>query len=68
VKEGVNGYIVPVDDDEMMSEALTAALERQDWDKDRISSGLQVGNWGSVASQVLEFMTERTQYQNGVAH
>jgi len=67
VKEGVNGYIVPVDDDEMMSEALTAALERQDWDKDRISSGLQVGNWGSVASQVLEFMTERTQYQNGVA-
>ena len=58
VKDGENGYIVPVDDSRAMAHALSAALERKDWDGDRICAGLQIGDWDRVAAEVLDFFAE----------
>ncbi len=60
VKDGENGYIVPVDDSRAMAHALSAALERKDWDGDRICAGLQIGDWDCVAAEVLDFFAECT--------
>lgn len=59
VREGQNGYLVPVDDHRAMAKALEVALTRSDWDRHRISSRLEVGNWDTVASKVLDFFAER---------
>ena len=59
VRDGDNGYLVPVGDSSAMAHALGETLERRDWDKYRISSDLQVGNWDSVAREVLGFLEER---------
>jgi glycosyltransferase involved in cell wall biosynthesis len=61
VKDGDNGYIVPVGDCRAMAGALLAGIGRTDWDRDRISAGLQVGDWNAVAGEVLEFFSERTE-------
>jgi glycosyltransferase involved in cell wall biosynthesis len=61
VEQGTNGYLVPVDESAALSNSLQLALERRDWDRDSISTGLKVGNWDSVASQVFDFMNERMQ-------
>ena len=60
VKDNLNGYLVPIGDSGAMAHALSSALDRQDWDRNRISSSLQVGDWEAVALQILEFMQERT--------
>ena len=60
VKDGDNGFIVPVDDPIAMETALSRALSASNWDKERISSGLTVGSWSQVASQVIEFYNEKT--------
>jgi glycosyltransferase involved in cell wall biosynthesis len=65
VEQDTNGYLVPVDDSAALSNSLQMALERRDWDRDSISTGLKVGNWDSVASQVFDFMNERMQINNG---
>lgn len=53
IEEGVNGHLVPVGDSEAMARALSMALERQDWDRDRISADLPVGDWDRVAKETL---------------
>ncbi len=60
VRDGDNGFIVPVDDPNAMQTALCHALSASHWDRDRISSGLSVGSWSQVASQIVEFYNERT--------
>lgn len=59
VKDGENGFIVPVDDSVAMTHALSAALDRRDWDRERIAAELGVGNWDRVARDVLGFFSER---------
>jgi len=55
VQDGHNGYLVPVDDRDAMARALLRAIERQDWDRNRISAELKVGDWDSVAEEILRF-------------
>ena len=59
VRDGLNGYVVPVDDREAMAAALHRALARTDWDPDAVSRSLAVGDWPSVARAVLAFFEER---------
>jgi teichuronic acid biosynthesis glycosyltransferase TuaC len=61
VQSGINGEIVPVDDAPATARALSAVLQRQDWDRVAISRrvGAQVGNWGIVAERVLAFFRQR---------
>ena len=59
VKEDSNGFLVPVGDFEALAQALEKALKKVDWDRNRISSDLPVGDWNSVARKVLEFFEER---------
>jgi len=59
VKEGVNGYIVPVDDAEAMEAALAKVLARADWDRARISRDLHVGTWDDVGREVVDFFAAR---------
>lgn len=54
VKNGVNGSLVPVGDDEAMAEAIEFALERE-WDREMISARLDVGDWSSVGRTVLDY-------------
>lgn len=58
VKNGLNGYIVPVDDVPATSRAILEAVRRDDWNKSEISGNLRVGDWDSVAKDVLTFMSE----------
>jgi hypothetical protein len=50
-----------VDDAPATARALSAVLQRQDWDRVAISRrvGAQVGNWGIVAERVLAFFRQR---------
>jgi glycosyltransferase involved in cell wall biosynthesis len=66
VTPGENGYLVPVNDSEAFFGSLIRTLNRTSWDKDEISSRLQVGSWNTVASQVLEFMGEQINGISGV--
>jgi len=59
VHDGVNGYVVPIDDAEATAAALGHALSRKDWDAEAISAGLEVGGWDDVARDVLGFFRER---------
>ena len=59
VKDGQNGYVVPIDDVEATATALIAAIGARHWDADRISKGLSVGDWAGVAAQVVDFFNER---------
>jgi glycosyltransferase involved in cell wall biosynthesis len=60
VRDGVNGYVVPIDDAPATAAALERALSRTDWDSAGISHGLEVGGWEDVAGEVLAFFRERT--------
>jgi glycosyltransferase involved in cell wall biosynthesis len=57
VRDDRNGYLVPVDDVSAMEAALARAI-RRDWDRQSISSDLDVGDWSSVASRVLDYFKE----------
>ena len=59
VKDGQNGYIVPVDDVPATAAALDRAVSTAQWDRQSISRNLAVGNWGNVAGQVLEYFAAR---------
>jgi glycosyltransferase involved in cell wall biosynthesis len=59
VKDGQNGYIVPVDDVPATAAALDRAVSTAQWDRQSISRNLAVGNWGNVAGQVLQYCAER---------
>ncbi len=59
VQDSKNGFIVPVDDCLAMATALSAALGRQDWDREGIAANLGVGNWNRVAEEVLAFFEKR---------
>ena len=59
VKDGQNGYIVPVDDVPATAAALDRAVSTAQWDRQSISRNLEVGDWGYVAGQVLEYFAER---------
>lgn len=54
VKDGENGALVPVGDDEAMAQAIELALRRE-WDRGMISSRLDVGGWSSVGRAVLDY-------------
>jgi len=58
VSEGRNGFTVPPDDVAALSDGIDRALARTTWDRDRISAELSVGNWGRVAEDVIEFLSE----------
>ena len=58
IKEGDNGYMVPVGDSEAMALGISKVLERQDWETDRISADLPVGEWDAVAKQTLGILEE----------
>ncbi len=58
VSDGINGYLVPVDDVDAMAAGLTKALSRS-WDANAISRGLAIGTWGDVADKVLNLFAER---------
>ncbi len=55
VKDGSNGYIVPVDDSAAMASAVSNAILRRDWDGEDISVNLEVGDWDRVAMEVTDF-------------
>lgn len=59
VKDGRNGYIVPIHDVPATAAAIDRAVSASVWDKQEISRTLSVGDWGSVASSVLEYFAER---------
>ena len=59
MREGKNGYIVPVDDAAGMAEGLRLALVRKDWSAQEIAAGLGIGTWDDVASRVLAFFRDR---------
>ncbi len=59
VRDGVNGYLVPIDDAAATAAAIERALSRTDWDAAAISGGLEVGGWEDVARRVLGFFGER---------
>ncbi|MGE0581081.1 MAG: glycosyltransferase [Steroidobacteraceae bacterium] len=54
VRDGENGALVPVGDDEAMAQAMELALERN-WDRGMISTRLDVGDWPSVGRAVLDY-------------
>jgi glycosyltransferase involved in cell wall biosynthesis len=58
VKNGDNGFLVPVDDAPAMAEALAQVFARESWDRERISAELAVGTWQKIARDVLEFFEE----------
>jgi glycosyltransferase involved in cell wall biosynthesis len=55
VKDGFNGFIVPVDDSGAMEAALGWTLTRTDWDRNRISRELPVGTWDDVGREVAAY-------------
>jgi glycosyltransferase involved in cell wall biosynthesis len=57
VRDGENGYLVPVDDVPATERALVKVLQAT-WDPVAISRGLPVGSWEDVAHQVVEFFKE----------
>jgi len=59
VKDGENGFLVPVDDPAAMAEALASVFARETWDRERISAELAVGTWQQIARDVLDFFEER---------
>lgn len=59
VRDGINGYIVPVDDAPAMAQRLIDTVGRGHWDAQAISTGLDVGDWARVGREVLEFFAER---------
>jgi glycosyltransferase involved in cell wall biosynthesis len=59
VKDGANGFLVPVDDPAAMAEALAAVFARDSWERERISAELAVGTWQKIARDVLDFFAER---------
>lgn len=62
VRDNVNGFLVTVDDRADMARGIMAVLDRPDWDRDRISAGLQIGDWNSVAAKVTGFMRGRVEH------
>jgi teichuronic acid biosynthesis glycosyltransferase TuaC len=60
VRDGENGFIVPIDDAAALANGMQRALLRG-WDRSQIARTLfqQVGSWGAVGERVLEFMNER---------
>jgi len=61
VKDGQNGFIVPVDDSKAMAKAVMRSLEGKVWDARRIASELNVGDWDDVARKVMKFFDEVVQ-------
>jgi glycosyltransferase involved in cell wall biosynthesis len=61
VRDGANGFIVPVDDVDALAHGLERALRHGQWDRVSISKDLlaQVGSWADVAAQVLGFFRSR---------
>ncbi len=60
VKDGVNGALVPVGDDEAMADAIERSLAHS-WDHGLISMRLDVGGWPDVGRNVLDYMRDRLQ-------
>jgi len=60
VKDGLNGYIVPVDDVTATAKAIINAVERRDWNPFEISKGLEAGDWDAVAADVIDFFSTTT--------
>jgi glycosyltransferase involved in cell wall biosynthesis len=60
VRDGHNGFIVPIDDAPAMAAALERALQVS-WDREAIARALHadVGSWDRVAQNVLEYMSRQ---------
>ena len=61
VRDGANGFIVPIDDVDALADGLTRSLLQIEWDRAAISRDLlrQVASWNEVAARVVEFMRHR---------
>jgi glycosyltransferase involved in cell wall biosynthesis len=61
VKDGRNGFIVPIDDVNAMAAAIHRALSAVRWDRAAIADSLHssVGDWSDVAKRVLAFVDRR---------
>ena len=59
VIDGLNGYLVPVDDPDSTSRALSNALTPNRWDARNISGRLPLGDWEDVGRQVIDFFRGR---------
>lgn len=57
VKDGENGALVPVADDEAMAQAIDLVLGRE-WDRRTISARLSVGTWQMVGRAVLGYFED----------
>lgn len=64
VRDGGNGYIVPVDDAKQFAEGIRRALGCV-WDRPGIGRALveQAGSWQGVGARVLDFMRERLEQE-----
>lgn len=58
VRDGENGALVPVGDDEAMAHAIELALGRE-WDHGMISARLEIGGWSAVGRAVLDYIGDR---------
>jgi glycosyltransferase involved in cell wall biosynthesis len=68
VKNGVNGYIVNVDDAADLARGLRAALSKR-WNRQAISQVQidSVGSWRAVGGRVLDFMRNRMDGAGAIA-
>jgi glycosyltransferase involved in cell wall biosynthesis len=57
VKEGLDGYLVPIDDAAALRVGIDHALQARGWDSAAIAARLnaQAGDWDAVASRVIAF-------------
>jgi len=65
VREGENGFLVPVDDAPALADALVRARSFPAWNQAAIADRLSVGGWSDVGRLVLEFMDERLGQRTG---
>ena len=63
VKNGQNGYLALPNNVDSLAAAIRDTLSSPEWDRDRISAGLHVGEWEDVARAVLGYFNDcRTRF------
>jgi len=65
VRDGENGFIVPIDDAAALAQGLLAAQGHGGFSRQRIAARLEVGSWTDVALQAMTFIAERVAASQG---
>ncbi|MEL7535607.1 MAG: glycosyltransferase [Pseudomonadota bacterium] len=69
IRPGENGALVPANDVSALAAGIRDTLSRADWDRDRISAGLDVGQWDSVAEKVTDYFEQcRARFRDESRH